>query len=477
MAQDAPADTAGPSSPPPRMPEGWLPQWEGVQRKWYYVQRATGKSQWEIPTEPVVLTPSTTPTSIGTGPSQAPPSRPSTNSPRVIDARSTLTERIEAAADNARVSNSLDSHINGQISNPGWHSSPDDLHQPGAYGQYMVPGQGPHRVDQMSTGRPNADPASFYPTHVHPSQSQQLAHNQPRQFWGGADGAGLGPNTYRGEHFQGAFSSSSLASQPSQSFHQYAPHDMSGYASSGSLPSGQVQEHSTNFSPSQHRWPERAPVLNNAHQLPEGQYGAQPPLGSYATMNSAGKFQGGLGGQGFGVARDPSSSSSYPQHHSHAAPAQQMSRTNSQQADMFPHGAPRPDAPGQSFYGYPPQPSNPQSQYTSGTHMAPTGLGSGFNSAVFPSVPESQSSGRFYQNPLVQASVHQYLNPHQTGPHVGADVHSSASRSDRNSQHGHWGDVGSRASKITPSDPQFISGPWASSTPPTGGPPGPSHHG
>lgn len=81
-----------------------LPQWEGVQRKWYYVQRTTGKSQWEIPTEPVVLTPSTTPTSIGTGPSQAPPSRPSTNSPRVTLARNTLAERIEAAADNARVS-------------------------------------------------------------------------------------------------------------------------------------------------------------------------------------------------------------------------------------------------------------------------------------------------------------------------------------------------------------------------------------
>ncbi|KAG0157167.1 hypothetical protein PDIDSM_4352 [Penicillium digitatum] len=56
MAPEAPADTAGPSSPPPQLPEGWLPQWEGVGRKWYYVQRTTGKSQWEIPTEPIVLT-------------------------------------------------------------------------------------------------------------------------------------------------------------------------------------------------------------------------------------------------------------------------------------------------------------------------------------------------------------------------------------------------------------------------------------
>ncbi|KAL1968673.1 hypothetical protein VTN77DRAFT_1499 [Rasamsonia byssochlamydoides] len=82
MAQEAPQDSAGPSSPPPALPEGWLAQWEGLSRKWYYVQRATGKSQWEIPTEPVILTPSTTPTSSETGPTRAPGSRPQTNSPQ-----------------------------------------------------------------------------------------------------------------------------------------------------------------------------------------------------------------------------------------------------------------------------------------------------------------------------------------------------------------------------------------------------------
>lgn len=81
-----------------------LPQWEGVQRQWYYVQRATGKSQWDIPTEPVVLTPSTTPTSIGTGPSQASPSRPSTNSPCVTATGNSLVDRMESAADKARFS-------------------------------------------------------------------------------------------------------------------------------------------------------------------------------------------------------------------------------------------------------------------------------------------------------------------------------------------------------------------------------------
>ncbi|OJD15666.1 hypothetical protein AJ78_04084 [Emergomyces pasteurianus Ep9510] len=59
-----PADSGGPSSPPPTLPEGWLAQWEGISRRWYYVQRATGRSQWEIPTEPFIPTPSSTPQSV-----------------------------------------------------------------------------------------------------------------------------------------------------------------------------------------------------------------------------------------------------------------------------------------------------------------------------------------------------------------------------------------------------------------------------
>ncbi|PGH17712.1 hypothetical protein AJ80_04720 [Polytolypa hystricis UAMH7299] len=68
-----PADSGGPSSPPPTLPEGWLAQWEGQSRKWYYVQRATGKSQWEIPTEPFFPTPTSTPHSMASpGPFNAP---------------------------------------------------------------------------------------------------------------------------------------------------------------------------------------------------------------------------------------------------------------------------------------------------------------------------------------------------------------------------------------------------------------------
>ncbi|KAL8951775.1 MAG: hypothetical protein Q9222_002266 [Ikaeria aurantiellina] len=44
-----------------------LPQWEGQSRKYYYVQRATGHSQWDVPTQPAlsVPTPDPTPQPIG----------------------------------------------------------------------------------------------------------------------------------------------------------------------------------------------------------------------------------------------------------------------------------------------------------------------------------------------------------------------------------------------------------------------------
>ena len=32
------------------MPPGWHAQWDGNQNRWYYVEQATGRSQWDPPT-------------------------------------------------------------------------------------------------------------------------------------------------------------------------------------------------------------------------------------------------------------------------------------------------------------------------------------------------------------------------------------------------------------------------------------------
>lgn len=42
----------GPSFAPPPLPAGWIAQWDGNSKKYYYVQLSTGVSQWETPTEP-----------------------------------------------------------------------------------------------------------------------------------------------------------------------------------------------------------------------------------------------------------------------------------------------------------------------------------------------------------------------------------------------------------------------------------------
>ncbi|KAF2966529.1 hypothetical protein GQX73_g7076 [Xylaria multiplex] len=41
---------AGPTFEPPHLPPGWIAQWDGSSKKYYYVQLSTGVSQWEIPT-------------------------------------------------------------------------------------------------------------------------------------------------------------------------------------------------------------------------------------------------------------------------------------------------------------------------------------------------------------------------------------------------------------------------------------------
>jgi hypothetical protein len=53
----------GPSFAPPPLPEGWIAQWDGMSKKYYFVQLSTGASQWDTPTHaaPTGPTPQATP--------------------------------------------------------------------------------------------------------------------------------------------------------------------------------------------------------------------------------------------------------------------------------------------------------------------------------------------------------------------------------------------------------------------------------
>ncbi len=46
----SPGGGEGPTFAPPPLPAGWIAQWDGSSRKYYFVQISTGVSQWDTPT-------------------------------------------------------------------------------------------------------------------------------------------------------------------------------------------------------------------------------------------------------------------------------------------------------------------------------------------------------------------------------------------------------------------------------------------
>ncbi|KAJ6093358.1 hypothetical protein N7486_008647, partial [Penicillium sp. IBT 16267x] len=448
MPQDAPADTAGPSSPPPRMPEGWLPQWEGVQRKWYYVQRATGKSQWEIPTEPVVLTPSTTPTSIGTGPSQAPPSRPSTNSPQVTGLTNTLAERIEAAAATARTSSSLDAQLNGQpvatsLGYPGkagWYQDQTGQHLRHTYGQNAPSTESGYSSGlhhHGASGSMNIESSSYYPgnqlaNHAvgqQPFMGNSWCHN-PNVLAGQASGYNL-------QQHQDPYQN--LAMGGPQPLHQ-----MEAYSSPVAIPEGQVSGVRADQPPPQPQWRvEQQPIHQNAPHYtvstnPGSTNPSRPYLGSYPTPQTSGWSPG-----------EFTSRSSLSSEHSHPG----SDYNPNQSAQQAGHSMSRSQSNHSSFHQ---QPAPSHVQY-SGTNMAGSQSGTGFNSMVFPPAPEAQPTGRFYQTPLAQAGPHQYLPQQRPSNHGGnmPGVGYPHQYMQTTGQYNEWPSADPHLSRISASDPQF----------------------
>lgn len=161
-----------------------------------------------------------------------------------------------------------------------------------------------------------------------------------------------------------------------------------------------------------------------------------------------------------------------------------LSRSQSHQSAGFQHDQQDGLATGShaqpSVHDYGPRLSNGQSSYQS-TDMSRIQPGPGFNSMVFPVAPSAHGGAQHYQNPIVQAAVQHYL-PQQPQSSTQSDVNNQhrANYHPHSSQstihQGQW-TTSASASRIAASDPQFVSGPWASSTPPTSGPPQQPHYG
>ena len=78
LTRDRPGQE-GPSYAPPPLPEGWIAQWDGMSRKYYFVQLSTGASQWDTPTHPAPTDP--TPQATPQGGLEHPYGTPSGDAP------------------------------------------------------------------------------------------------------------------------------------------------------------------------------------------------------------------------------------------------------------------------------------------------------------------------------------------------------------------------------------------------------------
>lgn len=117
-----------------------------------------------------------------------------------------------------------------------------------------------------------------------------------------------------------------------------------------------------------------------------------------------------------------------------------------------------------------PSSSAAYNQYQS-TGMGRTQSGPGMHPLGFPATPETHGHAQNYQNPLVKAGLQQYLPRQHTGYANDSSAHPTQGHSyqaDTSAVHqGQW-PSSNTSLRTAASDPQFVSGPWASSTPPTG---------
>lgn len=159
---------------------------------------------------------------------------------------------------------------------------------------------------------------------------------------------------------------------------------------------------------------------------------------------------------------------SFPTHsvgsmdHGQSSMGNPLARNHSQQGGSFQQpGFSDPAATAHSAQGYQSQPSTAHGQYHS-TSMARAQSGPGFASLGFPAVPDAHGNAYQYQNPLVQAGARQYLPQQQASHHdMAHQYHSGAPTGYQNQGSGA---PASTSSRISTSDSQFVSGPWASST-------------
>ncbi|KAJ5502536.1 WW/Rsp5/WWP [Penicillium fimorum] len=483
MAPEAPADTAGPSSPPPQLPEGWLPQWEGVRRKWYYVQRTTGKSQWEIPTEPIVLTPSTTPTP-GTGLSREPTSHLTSGSTRELESVGTIAGGTYSAADSARISVGNRAHyvcisiarmalmIYGQSDNPiygssgvpGWYSNQTGQHLPGGYEQQLAANAaryGPNPLQQGPFGQMNGVQPAFYGSQTHPGYQIRGPHHMGQSIspsaWGNNPGSYQGhPSGYNAMQYAQSFQG--FPADPTGLHSQQPP---ASWAITNN-PQGQTAS-SMRGASSQPQW-QMEPQQGHLNAPGEGSTLHKPFFGSYSstqhTEQSSREFSRRSSNPSLAREGQPHQNSvdSFPNH----SPQSMIDQGRFRQGQPGPRSHSQHSHTDPALQGFSPL-QHVQSQYQQ-QHMIRTRPGAHQGNLA--------QGYQQYHNPLAQVGVKQYVSQHQSGlgsgqvgfpetTHVHQVPYDKSSHLPEHLEHPQGKTGGG-------SESQFVSGPWTS-TPPSAG--------
>lgn len=315
-------------------------------------------------------------------------------------------------------------------------------------------------------------------------------HNNPKSTWPHAPNTNpglshLGGYVYQNEQHQDPYKGVILDPQQSRYPAQYLPsnlaRDFPQAAEVGiqQVPQPQWQVNQENYkNPSQPKNPTanmgsshpQQPYYNSYHapQMPSNPV-PRPIQASNPSMQSTGY---GIKHEGPHAIRESYSTTQLPDaNHSQQPTGAPMSRSQSYQSgNVFPRGGP--PVPGtigdRTYNSYSSHLVNPQDQY-SASRMARTESGKGFSSMVFPPAPDSHGA-HYYQDAIVQAGIQQYTVPR---PQQGHDVRANdypesvypPTKQPVDLQHPLPGTDAGR-SRTASSHPQFVSGPWASSTPP-----------
>ncbi|KAJ5304613.1 Dolichyl-phosphate beta-glucosyltransferase [Penicillium atrosanguineum] len=253
-----------PGPPPPSVPEGWKAQYDERYQTWFYVNIATGKSQWDPPQAP-------TPSADGPAPSEPPPSYNQTGpaDPAMAavmgDKKQSMASNNPYNPSNASQSRASPSMIDEDARLAAKLQAEEDAHGGRGGSRGPIPGAAADYYSDPS--RPQSAGAGYSP-----GPSSQSPMPEQKRSKGGFLSKLMGKSS----------GSSSRPSQP-----QYA-----------SYPQQQQQQQQQQQPGGYYNSYPQQPAPRPGYGYPQQGYGGYPPQGGYYPQQQPPRKSGGMGTAG-----------------------------------------------------------------------------------------------------------------------------------------------------------------------------------